>query len=156
MMRSCSCLLHLSGPSLLDCLARDAGTVSWLQRAVLPSCPLCDQAGCIVVWLLLFVAGRGRGGTYHLCVWPQVPLVLQPAADLGGRLTEQTLELMVCAVTTSSLLGCPSLWQCSASSLELDELINEPDESGIATRSIIPVSFNRRPCPSSAAEAQVT
>lgn len=36
--------------------------------------------------------------------WLHVPLVLQPAADLGGRLTEQTLagkELMMCEVTTS-------------------------------------------------------
>lgn len=50
----------------------------------------------------------------------------------------------------------PSLWQCSASLLKLGELINKPGESGIAASSIIPVSFNRRQCPTSAAGAQVT
>lgn len=67
--------------------------------------------------------------------------MLQPTADLGGR--QQTLsgkELMVCAVTASSLLRHP--WQSSASSLKLDELINEPGNSGAAASSI-PVSFSR-------------
>lgn len=86
-------------------------------------------------------------------MWPQVSPVLQATAGFGGSLTEQILagkELMVFAVTSSSLLRHPSLWQCSASSLKLDELINEPDKSGIGVTSIIPVSFNRRPCPTSA------
>lgn len=94
-------------------------------------------------------------GTCHVCVWPQAPLVLQPAADLGGR--QQTLsgkELMICAVTTSSLLGHPGTWQSSASSLKLDELINEPGKSGIAASSITPVFFSRELCPIPAAGAQ--
>jgi len=143
---------------LLDCLARDAGTVLWLCRAVLLSCPSLRSG-----WLHHGLAARlwleGVRVTCHLCVWPQVPLVLQATADLGGRLTEQTLagkEPMVCAVTTSSLLRHPTLWQCSASLLKLDELINKPDKSGTAVSSIIPVVFNRRPCPTSAGAAQVT
>lgn len=72
--------------------------------------------------------------------------MLQPTADLGGR--QQTLsgkERMVCAVTASSLLGHP--WQSSASCLKLDELINEPGNSGIAASSLIPVSFSRSSVP---------
>lgn len=96
-----------------------------------------------------------EGGTCHVCVWPQAPLVLQPTADLGGR--QQTLsgmDLMICAVTTSSLLGHPGAWQSSASSLKLDELINEPGKSGIAASSITPVFFSRELCPIPAAGAQ--
>lgn len=61
---------------------------------------------------------------------------------------------MICAVTTSSLLGHPGAWQSSASSLKLDELINEPGKSGIAASSITPVFFSKGLCPIPAAGAQ--
>lgn len=64
----------------------------WLQRACLLEPVLCDQAGAIMAWL------EGVRGTCNLCVEPQVPLALQPTADLGGTLTEQSLagkELVV-------------------------------------------------------------
>lgn len=71
--------------------------------------------------------------------------MLQPTADLGGR--QQTLagkKLMMCTVTTPSLLGHPWAWQSSAFSLKLDELINKPGKFCTAASSIIPVSFSRR------------
>lgn len=99
--------------------ARGAGTVSLFQWLVLLSCPRCDQAGSIVTCCSCLWWERG---TCHVCVWPQAPLVLQPTPDLGGR--QQTLsgkELMVCAVTTFSLLRHP--WakngRCPLSSLRV-------------------------------------
>lgn len=115
-----------------------------------PELSPCGQAGSIVAWLLSFVAGKGRVP----CLCMAISSSCAPA-DLGGR--QQSLageELMVCAVTASSFLGHPWVWQSSASSLKLDELINEPGKSGVAASSIIFVSFSRRLCPISAAGAQ--
>lgn len=142
---------RLFGQRCWDSFVAPAASSPELSLSVIRLAP--SWLGCSCLWL------EGVRGTCHLCVWPQVPLVFQPTADLGGRLTEQTLagkELMVCAVTTSCLLRRASVQQCSGSSLKLDELINKPDESGMAASSIIPVSFNRRPCPTSAAGAQVS
>lgn len=119
MMQSVAGRHTSSGLSLQDCTAGCDKMVSW---AILSS--LLPGAGWLCCDLAVFVCGLYGYVTYTISVWSQVPVILQPTAELSGRQTRQTMsgtEIMMRAVVIYSLP--PSDWQPSTSLLQF-ELIN--------------------------------